>query len=304
MGVYLSRHLQVLFATLGGMRRNLLTTLTTVSLIGISLLLPTLLYITLKSGTEIAQNWEGQPQFSIFLQANLADQEAQLIFEELRLHPAVELAEFISPAQALEEFKMLSELDFELSFLGENPLPASVVVLPNDGFHSSSQLQSLRDELAKIEGIEDIRLDLEWTDRFNALLSSISVGTQILSALLLLALVLIVSTTIKLLIINRRDEIVITKLVGGSNRFVRRPFLYFGALYGFLGAVVTLILLLVVGNLLQTPMQALAELYQRETLVYSVAWYEIVILLAASSSLGWVAARISVARHLGEIKPK
>lgn len=304
MGSYFVRHLQVLFATLGDFRRTPLTTINTVLVIGITLLLPTLLYIVIKSGISLSDSWSGQPQFSIFLHEDISSDEAQLIFAEIKLHPAIELAEFISPTQALAEFREISGLDFELDYLGENPLPASIVVLPNDGFQNSSDLLSLKSEIGKIEGIEDIRLDLDWTDRFNALINTVYQFTLVLSILLGVSLVLIVGNSIKLLIANRRQEIEITKLVGGSNAFVRRPFLYFGSLFGLFGALTTLGLLTLVSTQLHAPLQNLAELYGRDSVVYTLNWQEIGSLTLGSIALGWLAARTSLARHLGAIRPR
>ena len=150
-------------------------------IIAITLLLPSLLFVTVKSAQGLSDGWQGRPQISIFLQKAINDDEAQLIYEEIRLHPAVSLAEFISPQQALGEFRMLSgiedgssQFDQELAFLGENPLPASIVIMPNDDFIEKNKLNQLKQQLSGIDGIESIRLDLEWTDRFRAILKSVT----------------------------------------------------------------------------------------------------------------------------------
>jgi len=304
MRTYLSRHLQVLFATLGSICRTPMASGSIVLIIAITILLPVLLYITLNSGQQLSANWHGRPQISIFMQMDLDEKEAQLIFEELRLHPAVRLAEFISPQQALDEFRILSGLDQELDFLDANPLPASVVVMPHDGHAQSEKLLALQQELAKIDGIESIRLDLDWTDRFNAILDVAARLALMLSALLILGLILIVSNTIKLLIINRRQEIEVTKLVGGSNSFVRRPFLYYGMLFGFIGAIVAMLLLLAVASYLAQPLHRLAGLYDAKSLVYQLNSVEILSVLALGGFIGWIAARWSVAQHLRHIKPR
>ncbi|NNC99547.1 MAG: cell division protein FtsX [Gammaproteobacteria bacterium] len=301
---YLIRHLQVLFATLGAMRRTPVATINTIVIVAITLLLPALLYIAIKSGQQLSGNWHGQPQISVFIEQNITSQEAQLIFAELRLHPAIALAEYISPAQALEEFKALSGMDYELDFLDANPLPASIVLMPVNEYAESARLLSLKEQLSKIDGIESIRLDLDWTDRFNAILSTMTRIAALLAGLLTAALILIVSNTIRLLMLNRRQEIEITKLVGGSNAFVRRPFLYFGMLFGVLGALTTLLLLLSSAYILEPPLAHLAQLYNRESLIYRLQGTEILGIVLIGGMIGWLAARWSVARHLREIKPR
>jgi cell division transport system permease protein len=183
-------------------------------------------------------------------------------------------------------------------------LPASVVAMPDSENVSSDALLELQEELAAIEGIDNIRLDLDWTDRFNAILGSAIRIATLLSGLLAIALILIVSNTIKLLILNRRQEIEITRLVGGSNSFVRRPFLYYGLLFGAFGAIVTLLLMSIASRLIEEPLSILANLYQKESLLYALETSEIFTIILIGSVLGWLAARWSVAQHLWKIKPQ
>lgn len=308
MGSYFARHLQVLFATLGDMRRTPMSTINTLLIIAITLLLPSLLFVTVKSAQSLSSNWEGRPQISIFLEKDISDSSAQLIFQEIQLHPSIELAEFISPEAALEEYKVLTQgdasLEQELAFLGENPLPPSIVVMPDRSSSKSDNLLALKEELSQFNGIESVRLDLDWTDRFNAILVVFSRVSLLLSSLLGLALILIVGNTIKLLIINRRHEIEITKLVGGTDTFVRRPFLYFGALFGFFGALISLGLLLGAASLVKQPLADLANLYQSDGLIYNVQVLEVGGLVLFGTLLGWLAARWSVAQHLRKVQPK
>ncbi len=307
MRSYLARHMQVLFSSIGDMARTPAASINTILTIAITLLLPSLLYIGIKSSEGVSETWQGRPQISVFLQANVSDSEAQIIFQEIQLHPAIELAEFVSPTQALEEFRLLTEsasLDQELDFIGGNPLPASIVLMPNKTSAKPAEMERLKESLNKIEGIESIRLDLAWTQRFNAILQTATRIGLLLSVLLGIGLVLIVGNTIKLLIYNRRDEIEITKLVGGSNAFVRRPFLYYGTLYGLFGGIISVILLFSAAILVSEPMNALASLYQRETLMYQPKTWEIGCIVLVGSLLGWLAARWSVMQHLWKIKPR
>lgn len=311
MSTYLLRHLQVLIATLGDIRRTPMSSFNTLMIVAITLLLPCLLYVGVMSAQQLSGTWQGRPQASIFLSENLSTQGAQLIFDEIRLHPAVELAEFVSPDQALAEFRVLSaaggenvSLDAELEFLGGNPLPPSIVIMPDQRSANSASLLELKDQLASIDGIESIRLDLDWTDRFNAMLSVVTRLAILLSTLLAIALILIVGNTIKLLIVNRSQEIEIAKLVGASDAFVRRPFLYFGGLYGLLGALICLGLLVLASSLMNDPLAHLGSVYQNQSLLYRLSWPEIGSLLLVGTALGWLAARWSVAQNLRQIQPK
>jgi cell division transport system permease protein len=308
---YLIRHIQVLFSTLGDICRTPASSINTLMVVAITLLLPCLLYIGVKTAEQLNNNWQGRPQVSIFLDKTLGEQEAQLIFDEIRLHPSIELAEFISPEQALQEFRVLSStgdsetsLNDEIAFLGENPLPPSIVVMPAKRSSEPASLITLKDQLNKIEGIDTIRLDLDWTNRFAAIVRVFTRVAALLSLLLALGLILIVSNTIKLLILNRQQEIVITKLVGGTDAFVRRPFLYFGTLFGLFGAVIALSLILLAAFLIEEPLSELASLYETSSIMYQFSLNEILTILFLGSFLGWIASRWSVAQHLRQIQPR
>lgn len=304
MKTYFIRHLQVLFSSLGDILRQPFTSLIVISIIAVMLFLPATLYIAVKSAQQLSDQWNGRPQLTLFMQPELSADESTLIFEEVKLHPKIEVAEYINQDQALAEFKLLSGLSHELEFLSKNPLPAAIVVMPKSEFTDSSELLTLRDQLTKIIGIDNIKLDLEWVDRFNNIMAALSKLALVFAILLSIALVSIVGNTIALLIINRRHEIEITKLVGASNTFVRRPFLYFGSLYGFFGGITAICLIIGTYLAVSPDFQRLADLYQQNTLLYIPFWYEFVLLLVIGVFLGWLAARWALALHLYRIKPR
>ena len=305
---YFTRHMQVLFATLGDMARTPTASINTILIIAVTLLLPCLLYIGVQSASSMSEQWQGRPQFTIFFEKEINEGAAELIFEEVQLHPKIELAELLTAEDALAEFKLLAgrggnSLDSELAFIGENPLPASIVVMPKLVFANTEDLQQLEQQLSQFDGIDKVRLDLAWTNRFNAMLAVFKRVAMLLSGLLALALILIVGNTIKLLIFNRRHEIEITKLVGGTDTFIRRPFLYYGTFFGILGGIITLILLIIARYLVADPIQLLAETYQSNAFVYTLSALESLAVIGIGAALGWIAARWSVAQHLRKIKP-
>ena len=308
---YLLRQLQVLFSTLGDMRRTPMTSLNTILVVAVALVLPTYLYIGVKTSEQLAHNWEGRPQLTLFLVQDIESEEAQLIYEEVSLNPSVARAQMMSPDEALDEFSVLSatsaklaDFAIELDFLGENPLPYSIVLMPKLEYVNRDAIDELQLMFSKIEGIDSIRLDLGWVEKFGAITATIKRLAMILTALLALGLILIIGNTIKLLIINRRHEIEVIKLVGGSDRFVRRPFLFYGTLFGFFGGIVALLLLWASSLALAPALTQLGSSYGTSGLVYAFKLNDALWLLFGGATIGWISARWSVAQHIWRIRPR
>jgi len=304
MKTYIVRHIQVFFATLGQIVRSPLNSLTTVLIIAISLLLPSIMYVFLKSAQDLSSNWQGRPQVSIFLNQGLGEDEIAAIFQEIELTPNIAVAELIKPDAALNEFKTLSGLDAELNFLDANPLPSSVVVMPSQSSLSKDELEQLKGQLEKIDGVDQIKHDLAWTNRFNAILSVFNRVALLLGIVIVAGLILIVSNTIRLIILNKREEIEITKLVGGSNSFIRRPFLYYGFIIGILGGITALALLTAFFFGLHQPIDQVAQLYNSDNPIYALSLSDATILIGIAALTGWGSARLSLAKHLHAIRPR
>ena len=304
MITWFSRHAQVMFATIGKLAKSPVSSLTTIAVIAITLSLPAFLYVFTNSAKQLSNGWQGKPQLSVFLQADLDEQYQQAILEEIQLNKHVAQAELITSEQALNEFKLLSGLDEELNKLDNNPLPASILILPTEQSSDKTELSNLSNDLSKIDGVGDIALDLEWIEKFGSILSLIERFTFILSVLLGLAVVLIISNTIRLSILNQRDEIEITKLVGGTDSFIMRPFLYNGFFLGLTGALLACVLIGLTLVILHGPISQLSALYNIQNPAQGLSAKDIGWLIFIGTGLGWTAARWSVSRHLKEIEPK
>jgi len=234
---YFLRHLQTLFFSLGQMARAPLATLMTVAVIGITLALPTGLYLLLDNLQRLSGGWDAGVQISLFLKQDIGDAEAGRIAERLRAREEIESVRYVSRQAALAEFKRLSGFGEALNLLDENPLPAVLLVRPKPAHGSPQAAAALARSLGETRGVDLAQLDLEWVKRLNAMLSLARRGVILLAGLLGLAVLLIVGNTIRLAVLNRRTEIEVVKLIGGTDRFIRRPFLYSGLLQGLAGAL-------------------------------------------------------------------
>ena len=211
-----------------------LATLLTIAVIGITLALPGGLYLAVDNTRQLARGWEANGQVSLFLKQQMSDADAQKLAEKIRRLPDVKSVSFISRAQALAEFKRHSGFGEALNLLERNPLPAVLVVQPAQ--LRPEALAKLTTELGGQAGVDIASLDLDWVRRLHAILEFARRAVAILAGLLGIAVLIIVGNTVRLAVLSRREEIEVTKLVGGTDAFIRRPFLYSGLLQGVLGA--------------------------------------------------------------------
>ena len=300
---WLLRHSQVALETLGRLTRNPLASLMTAAVIGIALALPAGLFILVDNLDRLSGSWDGQASVSVFLKDTLPAETANALVGTLRDWPEVAAVTLITPEQALEEFAQHSGFADVLATLDENPLPAVLLVLPAAPHSGPRPAAVLQERLQNLPETELAQLDLEWVQRLNAMLELARRGVLIISALLALAVLLVIGNTIRLEIQNRREEIVVTKLIGATDGFVRRPFLYSGVWYGVSGALLAWLLVEAGFWLLAGPVRHLAGLYQSGFSLQTLPLQLLLLLLSGGMLLGLLGSWLAVGRHLGAVEP-
>jgi cell division transport system permease protein len=301
--VYLQRHAQVALDSLGRLYRNPLASLMTAAVIGIALALPSGLYLLLDNLQRLSGSWDNQASLSVFLKDEVPARSAEDLVKRISGWTEVESVQLITPEQALQEFSAHSGFANALEALDENPLPAVLIVLPAGAHSDAAAAATLQQRLRDLPEVQLAQLDLEWVQRLNAMIEIARRGILVISALLALAVLLVIGNTIRLEIQNRRQEIVVTKLIGATNPFVRRPFLYSGLWYGLLGALLAWLLVSAGFWLLSGPVAALAGLYQSEFALRTLPLLSMTILLGGGGILGLLGSWLAVGRHLDEIEP-
>jgi len=268
----------------------------------VALSLPMGLSLLLGNVERLGGTWERAAQISVFLKIDATDSQGQALREEIAGMGDVAEAEWISREQALDEFQQQSGLGQALKELPDNPLPGAVLVTPKEV--DKATLEALRQRLAELSHVQQAQLDLLWVERLSAILSLGDRFVFGLTVLLVMALLLVIGNTIRLHIENRRTEIEVIKLVGGTDSYVRRPFLYMGALYG-LGAGVLSWLVLAFGlNWLNDAVVRLSGLYGSDFALAGVPTGDGFSLLLGAVLLGYIGAWLAVARHLRELAPR
>ena len=301
---YFLRHAQVFFYSLGQLWQAPFSMLMTAAVIGIALALPTGMHVLLNNAQQISGGWDGAAKVSLYLKQKVSEQRAQKLANKIRKLAQVAEVEYISSKKGLEEFRQRTGYDTALKALDDNPIPATLVVTPNLRFNNAEQIEALAVQLGKYKQVDLVQLDSEWVQRLFAIMDIVSQGVVILGIMLSIGVLLVVGNTIRLAIQNRRDEIVIVKLIGGTDAFIRRPFLYTGFWYGFFGGIIALILVFLSLFLMSGPIENLAGLYQSQFDLNKMDFGTIITILVLSIGLGLGGSWIAVGRHLRDIEPR
>ncbi|TAN71938.1 MAG: ABC transporter permease [Gallionella sp.] len=298
----IAQHTGVLRTALRRMFASPLAGILNILVIGIALSLPAGLYVLLHNAQGLLTQLSGTPQISLFMSMEAKTDDVEHLRKQLAGHPAIAGAEFVSRAQALEQLKQSTGLADVIGGLKQNPLPDTFIVHPKQS--DAQALNQLSIELAKLPKVELAQLDSAWAYKLEALLKFGRLAVLILASLLSLALIAITFNTIRLQILTQRDEIEVSKLIGATDGFIRRPFLYFGATQGLLGGIAAWLIITASLRLLNGQLTALTQLYASQFALHPLSPGDSLSLLLFSAYLGWLGAWLSVARHLSQVEPR
>lgn len=295
-------HLDSALDGLGRLADAPLQTLMTSLVVAIALVLPAALLLALANVQRLGERWDTDPKLTVYLHLQAQPAAIEGLRRELQALPEVAALEYVSPEQALREFQAQSGFGEALAGLDHNPLPPTLVIDP--AAHSPEALDQLRARVAAEAIVQEVALDMTWVRRLHAYMQ---LGRQLvlgLAGLLALGVLLVIGNTIRLEIESRRDEILVAKLVGATNGFVRRPLLYTGAWYGVLGGLLACLLVSTGSALLDQSVRQLAASYQSDFRLQGLGLAGCGLLVSACVGLGLIGAWLAVGRHLSAIEPR
>ena len=301
--IWLTRHMSTSLGALGRLSRQPFASLMIILVIGVTLALPAAINVIVKNMQSVSDSWSNALDFSMYIKKDLSVSDAKDLANLIRQRADIESVGLITADEALLEFKKQSGFGEALNQLSENPLPHALVIRPSSG-NTSASLTLLQEEIRNLPETELVQIDTEWVQRFHAILDIVRQAISIGAVLLGIAIVVIIGNTIRLDIENRREEIEVTKLIGASNAFVRRPFLWTGFWYGLLGGAFALLLVQYGLYLLREPFSRLAGLYQGKIAVASLTITESSAIIGVAVSLGLFASWLTTARHMRRIEPR
>ncbi|MEE1921713.1 permease-like cell division protein FtsX [Pseudomonas sp. 148P] len=302
LAAWLESHRSSLLDSLRRLGKQPIGSFFTCLVMAVALSLPMGLSLILGNIERLGGSWQRAAQISLYLKLDAGARDGEALRDQIKALPGVADAEYVSREQALNEFQQQSGLGEALRELPENPLPGVVVVTPQEV--DKPALEALRQRLAEMPRVELAQLDLVWVERLAAILKLGDRFVFGLTVLLVSALLLVIGNTIRLHIENRRTEIEVIKLVGGTDSYVRRPFLYMGALYGFGAGILSWGVLEFGLNWLNEAVVDLSGLYNSDFALAGVPAADGLSLLLGAVLLGYIGAWIAVARHLSELAPR
>ncbi len=304
LDAYFQAHAHVFISSLGRLCRAPISTAMTVIVIAIALALPAVFYVLVDNARQVSDKIVVTNQFSLFMKPGVTDDEAANLANRLLQRPEIASVDFISKQAALDEFREYSGFAGALDILEFNPLPAVIQLQPDEFVVSPEALPVLIRKLEHLPETGFVQFDLDWVKRLQAIMDIARIGVLMLSVLLSIAVIFIISNTIRLELRSRSDEVVVAKLLGATNGFVGRPFLYSGFWYGLFGGLVAWGVVLTVLLVISEPVQKLSLLYQSNYELVSLGFERTIALLIISALLGVMGAWVVLVHQLFRMNPK
>ena len=298
MKSWLTQHAQVLKLVLNRFKTNKPSTLLICLAIGVTLALPSLLYAVLDSASGLANNVKSESKISVFLSLNHDDTAVKNITVALKNEAQINSFKFVSKNDALKNLQMADANKDLLNSLENNPLPDAFFIEPKQLDNDS--IETLKSSLSHLDGVEEVIVDGAWLKRLNALLALGQKAMLIIAALLAFALVAVIGNTIRMQILTQLNEIELSHLIGATKSFIRRPFLYAGALYGLFGGLFALLITYATILLFNRSLASLAAEYQANFALHLPSFSICLVICILALLLGIIAAYLAVSKSLSQ----
>ncbi|MCK9396406.1 MAG: permease-like cell division protein FtsX [Methylobacter sp.] len=301
---YRNLHAHALFSSLGRLVASRFSSAMTIVVLAIAISLASGFYILVANLQQLAGNLEASNQISLFLKDEISEARANKFAGSIRQNPDIQEVKLITKEQALAEFQAYSGFGEAVKALEKNPLPLVIQVLPKNSLGNEQALEALLDDFGRAAEVDFAQMDMQWVKRLQSIMEVARCGVTILSLLLGAGVLFITANTIRLELHTRRDEVVIAKLVGATNSFIHRPFLYSGFWIGFFSGVAAWFIVTTIMLILKQPVERLSGLYDDGFHMLFLGFTETLALLLISSVLGVVGSWIVLHFQLRQLKPE
>lgn len=297
LGTWADHHVYSLVASFGRLLRKPWASALTIGVMAVALALPLGLWVALDNVERFAGDVQEAREVSVYLTPDTDVQRAQALAEQLRARDDVAAVELRTPEQGLEELRASSGLGDAIAAIGENPLPSLLIVSP------AGDERLLAQSLDELPEVDVVQHDAAWRERLDNWLRFGVRLAWVLAALLGLGALLVVGNTVRLDVQARREEIGVLQLLGATDGFIRRPFLYLGLSYGLLAGLLALAMLTVAALALGAPLAGLAASYGSDFALQGFAPLQALAVVAGAGLLGWLGAGIVTGHYLRQTRP-
>jgi cell division transport system permease protein len=301
---YKNLHAHALFSSLGRLVASKFSSAMTIVVLAIAISLACGFYILVENLQQLAGNLESSNQISLFLKDEISEVRARTFADKIRQNADIQDVKIITKEQALAEFQAYSGFGEAVKALDKNPLPVVIQVLPKNSLESEQEIGVLLDNFNRSPEVDFAQMDMQWVKRLQSIIELATKGVTLLSILLGAGVLFITANTIRLELYNRRDEVVIAKLVGATNGFIHRPFLYSGFWIGFFSGVMAWFIVTIIMLILKQSVENLSRLYDGSFHLLFLGFVDTLALLLISSVLGVVGSWIVLNCQLQKLKPE
>ena len=288
----------VLRAVLADLMKRKFATLLTVLVIAVSLTIPTVSYLLWKNINHATTQFYPESELTVYLHKNLSEEDANLVVEKIRQQEGVESLNYISRQESLNEFRHWSGFSEELDVLDDNPLPAVVMIKPSKAFNESQQRNELRENLDKIKGVQEVRLDNDWLEKLTALTWLVAHVAIFCTVLMAVAVFLVIGNSIRADVYSNQANIEVMKLLGATDQFILRPFLYTGMIYAALGGFFACIFSSLTIGYFTGAVKYVTDIFAVNFNLNGLGLVEFLFLLVVCIIMGYIGAWLSATRYI------
>lgn len=277
-------------------------TLLTILVIAVSLTIPTVSFLLWKNVHTAATQFSPESELTLYLHKNLSEEDSNQVVEKIRQLEGVESLNYISRQESLKQFKSWSGFNEELDILDDNPLPAVVMVKPSKEFQPSEKRQTLYQQLSELKGVEEVRMDNDWLEKLTALTWLIAHVAIFCTVLMTLAVCLVIANSIRSDVYSSQAGIKVMKLLGATEGFILRPFIYTGIIYGVLGALFAGLFSALIIGYFTSAVQYVTDIFAVSFNLSGLGLGEMLFLLIICAAIGYVSAWISAKKYIQQVE--
>lgn len=277
-------------------------TLLTILVIAVSLTIPTVSFLLWKNVHTAATQFSPESELTLYLHKNLSEEDSNQVVEKIRQLEGVESLNYISRQESLKQFKSWSGFNEELDILDDNPLPAVVMVKPSKEFQPSEKRQTLYQQLSELKGVEEVRMDNDWLEKLTALTWLIAHVAIFCTVLMTLAVCLVIANSIRSDVYSSQAGIKVMKLLGATEGFILRPFIYTGIIYGVLGALFAGLFSALIIGYFTSAVQYVTDIFAVSFNLSGLGLGEMLFLLIICAAIGYISAWISAKKYIQQVE--